>query len=430
MSAKPAHAPIAIPQVMISSTFTDLKEHRAALIEALLKYKLFPNGMEFDEAKVGYDVIDSSLQMVRESAAYILVIGFKYGQIPKDDHRNPDGLSITELEFDEAQSLGRPTLLFIMGDTHPIQKSNVETNTMKKRKLTSFCNRAKKSDAESSVNRVYSVFNSLEEFKEKLGSSLNDLCGILKSVDPVPFSNAQPSNSPSSIHRDVDRAALGCSVRCSPRIRRILTLFLPGNEDAIYRTLKRYRAIALEIQRYSDDAIQKVIDSCTFHEEREAGVQKKSRVKPYVDLDIVVNHNIFFDRLVAALTWKIHATFKGTRDYPDKLLAASSECLPIHQEVANRLGMELVILRVDASGGFEFEGSKIRAKENLAILHDVIVTCDTLAKCAAKIRNHGGKVNHVFAIVIHNIEQEDAIATATTNSLLLNSLCELTNQDE
>ena len=95
----PSTKPRSIQQAMVSSTFTDLKEHRAALIKALNEHDLHPNVMEHDSAKPVGDVIDSSLQMVRDSAAYILVISRKYGQTPECSKRNPDKLSITELEF-------------------------------------------------------------------------------------------------------------------------------------------------------------------------------------------------------------------------------------------------------------------------------------------------------------------------------------------
>src|SRR5205085_352227 len=101
------------------------------------------NVMEHDDAKVSHDVIDSSLNMVRDSAAYVLLIGSRYGQTPKDAHRNPNDVSITELEFDEAQRLGRPTLLFVMGVDHPVKQSDIETVRKKKKKLTAFCERAK-----------------------------------------------------------------------------------------------------------------------------------------------------------------------------------------------------------------------------------------------------------------------------------------------
>ncbi len=63
-----AHSPRAVPQVMVSSTFLDLQEHRAAMIQAIHKHKLHANVMEHDDAKPSHDVIDSSLQMVRDSA--------------------------------------------------------------------------------------------------------------------------------------------------------------------------------------------------------------------------------------------------------------------------------------------------------------------------------------------------------------------------
>src|SRR5258708_31196090 len=64
--------------VMVSSTFIDLKNHREALIKAISGQELKPVTMEYDSAKPAGDVIDSSLQMVRDSAAYIGVISHKY----------------------------------------------------------------------------------------------------------------------------------------------------------------------------------------------------------------------------------------------------------------------------------------------------------------------------------------------------------------
>src|ERR1035438_8903190 len=106
--------------VMISSTFTDLKEHRAALIAAIDGEGLTHVAMENDSAKADVDVIESSLQMVRDASAYALVIGRKYGQTPRGE------LSLTELEFDEAMRLKRPILLFIMGENHLLREADIE----------------------------------------------------------------------------------------------------------------------------------------------------------------------------------------------------------------------------------------------------------------------------------------------------------------
>ena len=57
--------------VMISSTFADLKEHRAALREAIERQGFKDVVMENDTAKADVDLIDSSLQMVREFQALV-----------------------------------------------------------------------------------------------------------------------------------------------------------------------------------------------------------------------------------------------------------------------------------------------------------------------------------------------------------------------
>ena len=86
--------------IMVSSTFTDLKEHRQEVMAAISKLGFMPVVMEHSGATPA-DVITQSLNMVADCAAYVLLISHKYGQPPKDKS-NPEGLSITELEFNEA----------------------------------------------------------------------------------------------------------------------------------------------------------------------------------------------------------------------------------------------------------------------------------------------------------------------------------------
>lgn len=165
--------------VMISSTFSDLETHRSALIKAIKGQKLTDVAMENDTAKADVDVIDSSLQMVGDGSAYIGVISHKYGQTPQCPERNPDNLSLTELEFNQAQKLNRPILLFIMGDKHPVTKADVETDPTKVAKLNAFRDRAKQMKPGSSVHRVYATFDSLEEFERKAIHAVADLRGHL-----------------------------------------------------------------------------------------------------------------------------------------------------------------------------------------------------------------------------------------------------------
>jgi tetratricopeptide (TPR) repeat protein len=153
--------------IMVSSTFTDLEAHRREVIDAIHRFGFHANVMEYSGARSDADVIDTSLRMVRESAAYLCVIGHKYGQTPLDADRNPNGLSITELEFNEARRLGRPILLFLMGDDHPVTKGDVEPEARKRKKLEAFREQAKRVGPGRATNRVYETFASKDEFAKK-----------------------------------------------------------------------------------------------------------------------------------------------------------------------------------------------------------------------------------------------------------------------
>ena len=168
-------APRQFPGVMISSTFADFVQHREALISAISGQGLHPIAMEQDSALPAGTVIDSSLQKVRDSAAYLGIIGFRYGNIPDSAEHNPERLSLTELEFREARELGRPVLLFIMGPDHDVKPRDVESDPEKKHKLDAFREDAKRAAGGSQVHRVYKVFNSLREFEAAATQSVAEL---------------------------------------------------------------------------------------------------------------------------------------------------------------------------------------------------------------------------------------------------------------
>ena len=167
--------PNTIPRVMISSTFIDLKEHREVAINALLAAGLYPVVMEHNIGIPDDHVISSSLDMVDSAAAYICLIGDRYGQTPTSVAHNADGLSVTELEFNKARGKPLPTRLLIMGDNHPIARVHAERDPNKLRKLEAFRTSAKKLEATADLHRIYQTFDSLEEFKVAIANAAQSL---------------------------------------------------------------------------------------------------------------------------------------------------------------------------------------------------------------------------------------------------------------
>ncbi len=190
--ARKKPAPRWVPSVTISSTFEDLKTHRAALIKAIRAHRLAEVAMENDSAKLT-DVIESSLQMVRDGSAYIGIIGLRYGEPPRSASRNPKELSLTELEFDEAVALDRPILLFVMADDHRGGRDDFERDPARLEKLNAFRERAKRSSDVDGVHRVFAEFSSLAQFKDKIGPSLAELRRHLDAQDgPILVSDTPP----------------------------------------------------------------------------------------------------------------------------------------------------------------------------------------------------------------------------------------------
>lgn len=204
--------PKAYRGIMVSSTFSDLVDHRRDVIKAIEKLGFRATVMETSGAQTGADVIDASLGMVRDSAAFVGVISHRYGQTPECPTRNPDALSISELEFNEAMRLGRPIMLFIMGDTHPITIADVETDPDKKTKLDAFRQRAKQMRAGSSVERIYEVFNSREEFTGAAATAIGNLAQALPPNEIISKEAGEPEKV-----ADTLETALPPGLRAVPR---------------------------------------------------------------------------------------------------------------------------------------------------------------------------------------------------------------------
>jgi uncharacterized protein DUF4062 len=95
--------------VYVSSTFVDLAEHRAAAVHMLGQMRHTSIAME---AYVARDarVVDQCLEDVARCDIYMGIFAWRYGYVPGSD--NPEALSVTEIEYQHARTLGKPRLLF------------------------------------------------------------------------------------------------------------------------------------------------------------------------------------------------------------------------------------------------------------------------------------------------------------------------------
>ncbi|WP_338592059.1 DUF4062 domain-containing protein [Paenibacillus sp. Y5S-9] len=97
-------------QVFISSTYLDLKEERQKAVEAVLRARHIPAGMELFTAasKSQWAVIEG---WIKESDTLMLIFGGKYGSVEPDS-----GKSYTQLEYEFALKHNIPVFAIILDD--------------------------------------------------------------------------------------------------------------------------------------------------------------------------------------------------------------------------------------------------------------------------------------------------------------------------
>ena len=118
-------------QVFVSSTYEDLKEERQEVMHALLELNCIPSGMELFPAanETQWSVIT---KVIGECDYYILILAGRYGSC------GPDGLGYTEIEYQYALSIGKPTIAFLHEDPGNIQSKKCESTQEGKEKLVAF----------------------------------------------------------------------------------------------------------------------------------------------------------------------------------------------------------------------------------------------------------------------------------------------------
>jgi len=120
-------------QVFVSSTFEDLEEARKEVSASLLKSGCFPAGMELFPA-ADLEQFDYIKQVIADCDYFLIVSAGKYGSIhPKA------GLSYTEMEYDFAISIGKPTIRLLHRDPFGMLPGiAIEQTDKSKKKLKAF----------------------------------------------------------------------------------------------------------------------------------------------------------------------------------------------------------------------------------------------------------------------------------------------------
>ncbi|MES2491114.1 MAG: DUF4062 domain-containing protein [Pseudomonadota bacterium] len=118
-------------QIFVSSTYTDLKDERQGVMQALMELDCIPAGMELFPA-ADEEQFNFIKKVIDDSDYYLLLIGGRYGST------TADGISYTEMEFDYAVSKGLKVIALIHGEPNNIPFGKSESDAELRQRLENF----------------------------------------------------------------------------------------------------------------------------------------------------------------------------------------------------------------------------------------------------------------------------------------------------
>ncbi|SNX59081.1 protein of unknown function [Nitrosomonas ureae] len=148
-------------QVFVSSTYNDLIEERAEIMQALLELDCMPAGMELFPA-ANEEQWNWIKKVIDESDYYLVIIGGRYGTIS-----NATGMSFTEMEYRYAIETVKPVIAFLHEDPSKIEAGKTEGSSQAKKKLEQFRKLAEQ--------RLCKYFTSPADLGAKMSRSITQL---------------------------------------------------------------------------------------------------------------------------------------------------------------------------------------------------------------------------------------------------------------
>ena len=115
-------------KIYVSSTFLDLKDHREQVERVIRRMGHTDVAIEYYVAEDKRPVA-KCLDDVAACDVYVGIYAWRYGWIPTEN--NPANLSITEMEFRQAEDKHKPCLIFLLRDDAPWARSKMDRDTTK-----------------------------------------------------------------------------------------------------------------------------------------------------------------------------------------------------------------------------------------------------------------------------------------------------------
>lgn len=114
-------------RVFVSSTFSDLKEHRATVQEAIRQLGAVDVSMEHFGARDARPSAECARIILHESDSFVGIYAHRYGYVPTGSRK-----SITEAEFDAAYHAKLPRFTYVVDEEAPWNPKHIDSGQLSK----------------------------------------------------------------------------------------------------------------------------------------------------------------------------------------------------------------------------------------------------------------------------------------------------------
>lgn len=163
-------------QVFVSSTYADLQEERARVIQTIMELDCIPAGMEIFPA-IDEEQFNFIKRIIDDCDYYLLIIGGRYGTVSEG------GLSYTEKEYNYAIEKGIKVIAFIHSNPEEIPFGKSEKDSALREKLEIFKQKV-------STNRLIKFWRNAEELPGLVALSLSKTIKTYPAVGWIRANNA------------------------------------------------------------------------------------------------------------------------------------------------------------------------------------------------------------------------------------------------
>ena len=110
-------------RVFVSSTYSDLRGYREAVVSALRRLTLIPVRLE-DFGASDQPPLEAALDAIDSSDIVVVLVAWRLGYVPTEIDK-----SLVELEYERALAAGKPTLCFLLDENQPWPPSQIDSDS-------------------------------------------------------------------------------------------------------------------------------------------------------------------------------------------------------------------------------------------------------------------------------------------------------------